>query len=699
MKPRDRLRRSLVAGILIAAVGLLINYSLSTLSGVLGLPLYLDNLGTALAAMLGGPLPAIIAAFFNNALGSFGDPDMLYYGVVGTIFALMVSGFFRRGAFKSVRKAIIAIISASVVCCVLSTVLTWFLNYGSFGAELTTPLSMEFHEAGLPAFFALLLSDLIIELADKALMILLALLIYRLIPQSLRDKLHGLLLYASEGPRVRRSLLRKVGAVVLMAEITLGLIVGSISFFLYRDAAVRKFSAECVSVTECAALYIDPELVDDYIEQGRSYPGYEQAEQGLYGVRASFPHTEYLYCYRIDPDGCRVVFDLNTEELEASEVGELVEFDESFEPYLPTLFAGGEIDPIITDDTYGWLLTVYRPIRNAAGRCVCYVAADVDMSEILTDETNFVVRMICLFFGVSIVVIYAILELAKFGAIFPINAMAKAAEDFAYSEEGRSHSLDNLRSLDIRSGDEIGHLYEALKKMADDSADYITELREKSRQLSTMQAGIISDFAEMVEARDQCTGDHIKNTSHYVKKIAEELRREGKYADVLTDEYVEKLVRSAPLHDVGKIKISDLILNKPGKLTDDEFALMKTHTTEGKNILTKTSSMNNAGDYRREAVEMANYHHERWDGRGYPTGAAGEQIPLSARIMAVADVFDALVSQRSYKKAFSFEEATDIIREESGTHFDPTVTEAFLVIARAAYDEMMQTRPTDGETE
>ena len=152
------------------------------------------------------------------------------------------------------------------------------------------------------------------------------------------------------------------------------------------------------------------------------------------------------------------------------------------------------------------------------------------------------------------------------------------------------------------------------------------------------------------------------------------------YADQLTEAYIQDVVNSAPLHDVGKIQVSDTILNKPGKLTDEEFEIMKTHTTDGAEIISRaidTVSEENSG-YLKEAMNLAHYHHEKWHGQGYPCGLAGEDIPLSARVMAVADVFDALVSKRSYKEGFPFEKAMDIIREGSGNHGDPKVVNAFV---------------------
>ena len=191
---------------------------------------------------------------------------------------------------------------------------------------------------------------------------------------------------------------------------------------------------------------------------------------------------------------------------------------------------------------------------------------------------------------------------------------------------------------------------------------------------------MINVMANLVESRDTSTGMHIKNTAEYVRIIVEQLKEDGVYEDILTPEYMVDVVASAPLHDVGKIMVSDTILNKPGKLTDEEFEKMKIHTIEGAKIIDDV--INQVGEVRSgylyEARNMAHYHHEKWNGKGYPEGLSGEDIPLSARIMAVADVFDALVSSRCYKPAFSFEQAMDIIQKDSGTHFDPQVVKAFV---------------------
>lgn len=207
-------------------------------------------------------------------------------------------------------------------------------------------------------------------------------------------------------------------------------------------------------------------------------------------------------------------------------------------------------------------------------------------------------------------------------------------------------------------------------------------------RISGMQSGMITLMAEIVENRDDNTGGHIRRTAKYVEMIAEELKERGAYPAVLTDEYVKEMVVAAPLHDIGKIHIPDSILNKPGRLTEEEFAIMKTHTTAGRDLLVQATAELGEFSYLHMATEMAESHHEWWNGKGYPAGICGEEIPLCARIMAVADVFDALTSRRCYKDEMPLEKAYAIIREESGTHFDPVVAEAFL--AKIAVDRRRQ---------
>lgn len=206
-----------------------------------------------------------------------------------------------------------------------------------------------------------------------------------------------------------------------------------------------------------------------------------------------------------------------------------------------------------------------------------------------------------------------------------------------------------------------------------------TEEREKFIQVQSKlvetQEHTIFSLSNLVEYRDSDTGNHVKRTSNYVELIARKAFEKGLYKEFLTEEYIQILRKAAPMHDIGKITIPDAILKKPGKLTADEFDIIKKHSVEGGRIVRDILGPVQTEEYTNIATQIATFHHEKWDGSGYPAGLSGEQIPLSARIMALADVFDALTTPRCYKEVYSFEKTLSIILEESGTHFDPQLVQ------------------------
>ena len=208
--------------------------------------------------------------------------------------------------------------------------------------------------------------------------------------------------------------------------------------------------------------------------------------------------------------------------------------------------------------------------------------------------------------------------------------------------------------------------------------DIQAELVADQERMSRMQESIISGLANLIESRDLETGEHVARTSGYVNALAKFARAEGVYADELDDHFISLMVRAAPLHDVGKIVVPDNILKKPGRLTEEEYEQMKRHASEGGRVVREVLGGITDEEYLSFASDVATCHHEKWDGTGYPGGLVGEAIPLSARIMAIADVFDALISERCYKKAMPPEKAFEIIREEAGTHFDPRLAQVFL---------------------
>jgi len=210
--------------------------------------------------------------------------------------------------------------------------------------------------------------------------------------------------------------------------------------------------------------------------------------------------------------------------------------------------------------------------------------------------------------------------------------------------------------------------------------DRTSELQKRTEKLLRLQNKMASVLATMVENRDKLTGKHIERTAAYIEILINAMVEKGLYQEELEYWDTDVVVLSARLHDLGKIVVTDLILNKPGELSPEEFEIIKSHSAEGENIIDDIIEGTGDEDFLLHAKICAGSHHERWDGTGYPRGLAGKEIPLQGRIMAVADVYDALVSERPYKEAFSHKRATDIIRDNKGILFDPEIVDIFLEV-------------------
>lgn len=243
----------------------------------------------------------------------------------------------------------------------------------------------------------------------------------------------------------------------------------------------------------------------------------------------------------------------------------------------------------------------------------------------------------------------------------------------------QEHSLEQVTkgNIDVRlpiyGFDELGSMAALTNTMLD-------SLQAAQSEVKTTRDVAIVSLSALAESRDNETGAHIVRTQEYVKVLAENLSLSDKYSSLLTANYIELLYKSAPLHDIGKVGIPDNVLLKPGKLTFEEFEIMKTHSTIGAQALSTAEKQLGTSSFLQIAKEISLSHHEKWNGSGYPNQLSGDNIPLSGRLMALADVYDALISKRVYKPAFSHDEAKKIILEGDGTHFDPDVIQAFLAV-------------------
>ena len=681
--------------LLLCISGLIVNYALAHLATGLRLPLFLDNIGSTLAAALGGYIPGIIVGFFTNIINGIGDYTTTYYGSLTVLIAIASAWFAGKGYF-SFRKpwrlleiiAVFALIGGGI-----GSVLTWAMYGFASDSGISSPLALRIYESGMMSrFWSQFTADMLIDFADKAITVLAVTAVLSIVPPSLKElffysgwqqtPLSSDTRKAAEHKRARLISLRlKIVVLVTAAMLIIGAIVTVISFIHFRTAAIAEQKELAWGVANVASDAIDGDRVDEFIEKGEAAEGYARVDKRFNDLANSSESIQYVYAYRILEDGCHVVFDADTPDTPGGEAGDIVDFDEDFMDQLPELLEGKEIDALISNGQYGWLLTVYKPVYNSRGECQCYVGVDVSMDHITRNGYEFLARVISLFIGFFFLLLTLAIWFAEYNIILPINAMDAATSSAAYTtEEDREETVRQIHKLDIRTGDEIENLYHSVIRTTEDMVGTIESMEYQGEVIRKLQNGLILVLADMVESRDKNTGDHVRKTAAYTDIIMRELKKENIYTDQLTDEFMYDVVNSAPLHDIGKIQVSDTILNKPGKLTDEEFEIMKTHTTAGADVIAHAMDMvseENSG-YLKEAMNLAHYHHEKWNGSGYPRGLKGEDIPLSARIMAVADVFDALVSKRSYKDGFPFEKAMAIIQEGAGTHFDPRVAGAFM---------------------
>ena len=382
----------------------------------------------------------------------------------------------------------------------------------------------------------------------------------------------------------------------------------SIQLFTIRLKGSREQTAIGASVL--ASELINADKINTWLKDGKD-DEYTSTEKQLRSILTTTPNLTYLYIYQIHEDGCHVVFDYNDEAVPLGNIGQIIEFDESFLLYKQQLLSGEKIDDIESNDSYGWLLSHYEPIYDSAGKCVAYAGADVSMTEIREYVNSFVNYIIA--FTAVFLMLYTIICARMFRGY----------------------------------------------RVADETA----ALQEQKSRDKLLLTEVIESFAKIIDLKDSYTQGHSQRVAKYTAMLATELGCD--------EDTVDMYYKIALMHDIGKIGIPDEVLNKPGKLTDDEFDTIKSHAARGYEALKNISLM-------PELAIGAGSHHERPDGKGYPKGLKQGEIPRVAQIIAVADTFDAMYSNRPYRKRMNFERAVGIIKDVSGTQLTTDVVDAFL---------------------
>ncbi len=701
------------AVVLLIVASIALNIFLSMLVRATGLPFYIDTVGTITATALGGAVPGIVTAFVTSAVDFFMDGESIFYAPLNMFIAVLAAGFFgdsfkhkryskytdEKKRAKRRRQVIDRIVFVLILAAIgggIGAAITWYLYGEPSDSPMIVAISRFFSsKLRFSVFGCHMVSTYITDVIDKTITFFISMLIINTIPKKIKDMVrlspwrqnpisYSELKSVSGKIKNKITIGARINIIIIFSTILMTVVAFVFSMLYYREKTVGFLSSNARQVAALAAQEIEPAKVEQFIRRGSYAPDYNQVRERLTRIKNSSDEIAFLYVYRIEEDGCRVVFDLNTTLrdgtfVEGDPAGTLVEYEDTLKPYIEDLMEGKEIPTLRMKDEYGSFMAAYQPVYDDDGNCVCYAISNIESGLVTFIITDFCGRIFLLFIGFLVLVIAVSILNTRYHVVIPIISMTAYANDIVDVRKGVSEeNLAKIEKLDIHTKDEVELLYRAICKMTGDTVAQLNDIRNKSEAIEKMQNGLIITMADMVENRDSDTGAHVLKTAAYVRIILQGLKKNGYYAEKITDKYMRDVELSAPLHDVGKINISDTILNKKDKLTDEEFEIMKTHTTAGRQILENAINQMEGDNYLKEARNMAAYHHERWDGKGYPEGLHGEVIPLSARIMAVADVFDALSSNRVYKPAFSFDESMRMIKEGAGSQFDPKVVEVFI---------------------
>ncbi len=686
-------KSSMILRILTSVLGIIVNVALAFVMNKLGLSLFLDTIGTVAVSAITGLFPGILTAVATNAICALFDVYAIYFGFMNAIVAILTSWFIRRHSFKKVLNILAFIAILAVFTGSVSTLIKWFLLNGAEAAANSETVILIETSTGLSLFWSYFSFNILINILDKGVAVLVAWLVICFTPQKVLDDIEvgnwrqrplnseEISVLNSWGNDLKHSMRRRTTLMIITTSVLLVLVTGWSGIRLYFAKIKESKTTDAYNVTRMVSELVDPEEIRGFIANGYSGEEYEKTEAMLQMIMENSESIENLALVRFTGKEARPVFSLTKSDKPLIKKMATAQYDENITPFIPDLLAGEEIPPVEHGDIYSWVRSVFRPLKDSNGNLICYVVADISVTYMADYMEDFMIRSILILMGFFVLVMALYMWYTNSLMVYPIRSLSKCVDDFSnlgYEQEQLDQNVRSIRSLEIKTEDELEKLYKSICRMTLNLAEQMRDLRRLSEVTAKMQDGLIITMADMVERRDSDTGEHIQKTALYVKIIVEGLQRKGYYAGKITPKFMSDVVRSAPLHDIGKINIPDEILNKPGKLTPEEFEIMKTHATAGKKIMEDAISTVQGENYLKEARNMAAYHHERWDGNGYPEGLHGEVIPLSARIMAVADVFDALTSPRVYKPAFPLDKALAIITEESGKQFDPKCVEVFL---------------------
>lgn len=509
-------RNDLQTIFLICVVSLFINLLGAALSYTCKLPMYLDTCGTIFIAALGGYVPGIAVGFFTNLLTSTFSPSQMYYCSVNIAVAIITAFFARKGLFDNFYKMLLMIPVLTFVTGTCDVLIESFLEASDI---LKTVDEFDYNFAG----------NFLNEALDKGFSVLATFALLKMMPSHVKRSFRTfgqrqaplseeMKAAVAKQEQLTSSLRTKTLALLMLSSLLLSFSIALISYLLYKNSAVDERIKTVDGMLAVAMSEINPYRVDDYMRYGRAAGGYIRTEEKLIAIKNSNTEVKYLYVYRILADGCHVVFDLDTAMLEADNAGSIVTLDAGAKPYEKELLAGRPIPPIITDDEYGYLLTLYKPLYDSSGRCQCYVVIDFSLDALTEYTHNFIIKLLALFAGCFVFIFAVGLGFVENNIILPVNTMAWSAKNFSYDDPtAREKHIALIKSLQIHTGDEIENLYRSLLRTTENVVNYLEHLQRARERVADIQGKYIA--MDNLAHRDSLTG--VLNKNAYIEKIAE----------------------------------------------------------------------------------------------------------------------------------------------------------------------------------
>lgn len=481
-------------------IGICLNFSGSGIAMLLDIPLYCDAYGTVFTAATGGFLPGVTVGFCTNLLASIHNISHMSYGLLNMIIAAMTYWFIRRGWWEKPLSMVVTLPPYVILS------IGYELLYAVLGGTYSTEFFME---------------TVRMEIPDKILAVSVIYGVYMLLPKKLRQfPVNKRMKQREDGISRVLSLEMKAALILGTVCVALTIAVTSVASLQFRQVNRNTYIRIGEGITKQAAKLLNANYVDTYLEKGNLVmyeSSYLKSLDDCKMLWESYPEVEYLYFYRMLPEGMQVVLDIPTDKTPADQIGEVLEWDESFYSQIDQFLTGKPVEPVESIDSYGHLLTVFAPVYDSSGRCVCYAAADFSMDILTRESRGFAVKMFTMFMGMAFFIFACGIRLVHSKIIRPVNTIARCAGSFSYGGgQASMQNVEKLRALDIHTGDEIENLYQALLKTTEDSMQYMQELRAAEQQVSQ-----ISETAY----QDALTG--VKSIAAY-KHMKENLARQIK---------------------------------------------------------------------------------------------------------------------------------------------------------------------------